>query len=156
MSLKSNKLFKNAIICFSVIIIIIINILTCIRIKHDDEARMYIENLISIDNDISEYISYAIAKTDNGNCYNEKGKNSAVREMSRTVSLVSDYYIEEVDKYYPKSKTTINKIIKKETIYDTWEDYRQYLYLAYYIDEDLTDQERIEKMIQYYVDHHVY
>ena len=107
-------------------------------------------------NEISDCLDWTVIKTDNGYIAHETGIRSASSKI-KTYADVILMDIEDIDTYYAHIKPEIkNDVVKHETInngmYKTWEEYKNSLTKKYYLDEDLTDYERANKIIKSYVD----
>lgn len=104
--------------------------------------------------DIKEYETYSIMEVDGIRYYNKDGaRNAKSRIAERLVNL--DICIELIDDYYSKSaKNAIDQEVSNMTnyAYRTWGDYRKCLDSNYYIDSDMTKEEKAEKIIERYTE----
>ena len=104
--------------------------------------------------DISDCLGWTVIETNDGYIVHDVGMRSAASKI-RTYAGVIHLNVGDVDKWYPDVKAEIkDKIVKRETdgIYRTWEEYRRCLVGEYHLNEDLTDTERADKIIEDYVE----
>lgn len=104
--------------------------------------------------DIKEYETYSIMEVDGVRYYNKDGaRNAKSRIAERLVNF--DICVELIDDYYSKSaKNAVDKEVANITnyAYRTWDNYRKCLVSNYYVDSDMSKEERAEKIVERYTD----
>lgn len=151
---KNNKVPINKVLILVIFLaIVIIGIFIGIQRQHDKYALINLNLLFSHTKDISEYKTYAVMEV-NGKCYyHDVGANTAISKISQRLSNL-DICVEYIDEHYSESKKAIDDKIEEETNYGcrTWKEYRERLSSNYFIDENISNEERAEKIVSRYVD----
>lgn len=104
--------------------------------------------------DIKEYEAYSIMEVDGVRYYNKDGARNARSRIAERLTNF-DICVELIDDYYSKSaKNAIDKEVTNMTNYGyrTWDDYRKRLVSDYYVDSDMSKEERAEKIVERYTD----
>lgn len=122
--------------------------------KHRDKnvlANLYL--LFSHTEDISEYKTYAVMEVDGTYYFHDAGADTAIGKISQRLSNV-DFCVNYIEEHYSKSRNTINNKIEEETKYGcrTWEEYKERLNSNYFLNEDISNYEKAEKIVMRYVD----
>lgn len=150
-----NKKTKTGLI-IAIIIVVILAVIFIVKKQQDEQALINLSLLSSHIEDIQEYKSYAITEIDGKYYSHETGISSAISKISKRLSNL-DSCVEYIDENYSKSKNVIDKEVWRMSKYsqETWEEYRYYLNRRYYIDSDLSNRERAEKIVTEYVEQKV-
>lgn len=135
----------------ALIFIVIITILVVKQKKQDEYALINLDLLVSHTEDIQEYREYAVMEIDGKYYYHDAGASQAVNKISQRLSNL-DICVDYLDEHYSDSKSAIDEEIEKITSYScrTWEEYRERLNTNYYIDSDMTNNERAEEIVSRY------
>lgn len=150
---KSKKSSMNkSLILVVIFIVVIIGVFVGIQKQRDKDALTNLNLLFSHIEDISEYKMYVFTEVDGKYYYNDDGADFAIDEISQRISNL-DICVKYIDEHYSKSKNAIDDKIE-ETNYGckTWEEYREYLNSNYFLDEDISNQERAVKILIEYVE----
>lgn len=150
---KNNSKTGVIIAIVAIILIAIISVFVIKQKKQDEYALMNLDLLVSHTEDIQEYRAYAVMEIDGKYYYHDAGASQAVAKISQRLSNL-DICIEYIDEHYSESKSAIDEEIEKITSYScrTWDEYRERLNTNYYIDADMTNNERAEEIVSRYAD----
>lgn len=144
---------KKIIIVISLVLAAIIIFLIIQQKLKDNQALTYLSLLFSHAEEIDEYKEYSVHQRDDGTYfYFEDGANTALSRISQRLTNL-DISVRYIDEHYSESSKAINDMIKDKTNYScrTWEDYRERLESNYFIDDNITEEVRAEKIIDRYV-----
>lgn len=135
----------------ALIFIIIIAIFVIKQKKQDKYALMNLDLLVSHTEDIQEYRAYAVMEVDGKYYYHDVGASQAVAKISQRLSNL-DICVEYIDEHYSETKDAVDREIEMITSYScrTWEEYRERLNTNFYIDTDMTNNERAEEIVSGY------
>lgn len=151
-SKKSPKI--GIIIAVSLMFIIVIAFFVVKQNQRNEEAKQNVKVLISLTEDISEYRENAVMKLSDGSyMYYDAGADYAISEIYKTLTHLYSC-IEYIDKHYSECPNVFNEEIYRGTNYSckTWEEYKKRLNTNYHLDEELSDMERAEVIVSWYVD----
>ena len=145
---------KNIIIGISIVLVAIIAFLIVQQKQKDEQALTNLKLLFYHVEDINEYKEYSVMQLDDGTyIYHDTGADNAVSKISQRLKNL-DICVEYIDGHYSESSKAIDDMIGNQTNYGwrSWEDYRKILESNYFIDDNITERERAEKIIDRYVD----
>ena len=153
-SIKQQTSLKKKIIILTIDTVVIITaIFVGVQKQRDKNALMNLNLLFSHTEDISEYKTYAVMEVDGIYYYHDAGADTAISKISQRLSNV-DICVNYIEEHYSESRNAIDNKIEEETDYGcrTWEEYRERLNSNYFLDEDISNHEKAEKIVMRYVD----
>lgn len=150
---QQTSLKKKIIILIFAIVVIITAIFVGVQKQRDKNALMNLYLLFSHIEDISEYKTYAVMEVDGTYYFHDAGADTAIGKISQRLSDI-DTCFNYIEEHYSESRNAINNKIEEETNYGcrTWEEYKERLNLNYFLDEDISNNEKAEKIVMKYVD----
>lgn len=136
----------------AVIIVVVIVLFVGIQKQRDKTALANLNLLFAHCEDINEYKTYSVMEIDGIYYYHDTGASNAISRIAQRLENV-DICIEYIDEHYTESRNAIDDRIEEETNYGcrTWEEYRERLNSNYFIDEDISNNEKAEKIVDRYV-----
>ena len=154
-SIKQQVSLKKKLIILSIVIVaIIITTFVGAQKQRDKNVLANLYLLFSHTEDISEYKTYAVMEVDGTYYLHDAGIDTAISKISQRLSNV-DVCVNYIEEHYSESRNAINKKIEEETNYGcrTWEEYKEHLDSNYFLDEDISNHEKAEKIVMRYVEH---
>lgn len=138
--------------CIVAIIVAVIILFVGIQKRQDKTALANLNLLFAHCKDIDEYKTYSVMEIDGIYYYHDTGASNAISKISQRLENVN-ICIEYIDEHYTESRNAIDDKIEEETNYGcrTWEEYRKRLNSNYFIYEDISNDEKAEKIVDRYV-----
>ena len=148
---KSSSITGVVVTIIAIVLVVVVAAFVIRQKNFNDYARTYVESIYNCNDLISEYEDYSVMKMNDGKyIYYEPGAQTAISKISTALSSI-DIACEYIDHNYSKSRNVIDKMIHKKSGFDTWEEYRTRISNRYFIDSNLTLDERAKKIVDEYV-----